>query len=174
VSVAGAGKRWAGSGASTSGSGGPRFKLAITGIPKVDRALNALEPKVRRKVLSRAMGAGMKPVQARVKAEIAAATPNPTVSGRPSQSTGATVRGVKVRATRGGRKSVGIDVRINQGAYVDKTFYAAFREFGTRKLPATHAMKRAFDATKRRARLEITIGIRKGALAEAAALGRSR
>lgn len=152
MTAAGRGKRLAGSGAMVGSSSRPGLTVAVTGVRAIDRRLKRLEPKLQKKVLRQSMRKAMKLIQAEVKANARAAFTSPTPSGRESKSTGATVKGVKVRATKGGRKRVGIDVRINGGAYVDKTFYAAFHEYGTRTMAARPIMAPAYAAKKREAR----------------------
>lgn len=150
MTVAGSGKRWAGTGERTDGKGKVGLAVAVTGVPEIDRRLKQLEKKVQKKVITQAMRAGMKIIQKDVKARA-----RKVFAGPGSKSTGATVRGVKVRATKRSRKRFGIDVRINGGAYVDKTFYAAFHEYGTRRMKARPIMAPSFRANGKAVRDEI-------------------
>lgn len=152
MTAAGGGKRLAGSGAKVGGKSRPGLSVTVTGVGAIDRRLKRLEPKLQKKVIRKAMREAMKIVQKEAKSNARAAFASPTPSGGTSKSTGATVRGIKVRATKGGRKRVGIDVRVNGGAYVDKTFYAAFHEWGTSRMEASPFMTPAYASKKKEAR----------------------
>lgn len=151
MTVAGAGKRLAGT----------SVAVAITGYGAIDKRLKRLEPKLQKKVYLQSMRAAMKIVQEDAQANARAAfvgatkrrAAGTTRSGGKSRSTGATVRGIKVRATKRSRKRFGVDVRVNGGAYVDKTYYAAFLEFGTRKMKPMPFLAPAYAAKKRMARM---------------------
>lgn len=132
---AGSGKRLAGTGVA----------VTLTGVKAIDRRLKKLAPAIQKKVLTQAMRAGMKIIQAQVKANARAAFMG---------GTGATVKGVKVRAVKRSRKRFGIDVRINKGAYVGETFYSAFLEYGTAKMKPRPFMEPAFRAKGKTARDE--------------------
>ena len=132
---AGSGKRPAGTGVA----------VTITGVKAIDRRLRKLEPRIQKKVLTQAMRAGMKIIQKEVKLNARKAF---------ASRTGATVKGVKVRAVKRSRKRFGIDVRINGGAYVGKTFYSAFLEYGTRRMKPRPFMAPAFRSQGKTARDE--------------------
>lgn len=98
------------------------FKLH--GIERTIAALEWLDKKVRRKVVSKAMRAGAKVIQQRAKANA------------PKGETGNLKRAITVRASKyiGRRKKnrneVSFNAQIGAGNFKGKTFYGAFQEFG--------------------------------------------
>jgi hypothetical protein len=103
----------------------PSRAIAITGLKEIDRALGRLGPAVQRRVIRKAMRAGLKVLATAVKAEV------PVDTGRTSSE-------VKVRAVKSRRRgSIQLEVRIEAtdelrrtGAKTGKTvFYPAIVEY---------------------------------------------
>lgn len=108
--------------------------VIITGIEEIDRRLKTLSNRVRNKIVRAAMRKGMKLVQGRVQAKAPV-------------DTGKLKRAVKVRALDAKyrrRGDLGIEVRIGEGDFKGDTFYAAFQEYGTRKMSGRHFMEAAY------------------------------
>ena len=134
-------------------------RYILTGVKGIDRALKQLEPALAKKAIRQGMRAALRPVKQAVR--MAAPV-----------RTGATKKAVKIRASKSRKKGViGINVQIGKGDYQGERFYASFQEFGwktgkrrdgvhkgrkrphaRRPIPGKHFMKKAFDATKDKAR----------------------
>jgi HK97 gp10 family phage protein len=131
-------------------------RVTITGDKKLDKALRGLEPRVAKKVIRQAMRRALKPVQAAVKRE------------EPHGETGQLARSPKIRAGKRTRKGViTLFVLIGEKDFPDG-YYGAFKEYGTSKMPADPAMRRAYDETAARAKLQAIEEIRAGIDREAA------
>lgn len=113
------------------GSGG--FWFSVTGVDQVERAFRKLPKAAAKRVIRKAMRPAMKGVAEKVRELV------PVDSGL-------TRANVKVRAATRSRKGFGINVQIGEGDYKGVTFYAAFIEYGTVKIPAARFMFRAFIA----------------------------
>jgi HK97 gp10 family phage protein len=145
-------------GVPAAGKARASLRLRLFGVKELDRALKGLEPKVRRKVISRAIRTALKVVKAAVEA------------AAPVGESGNLRRSVVVRAVKGRKRGViALEVRIGEGNFKGKTYYAAFIEFGTKDIPAHGFMRKAFDETKDQARIiamnEILAGVKREAAA---------
>lgn len=130
--------------------------FTISGLTEVERALRLLAPKVARKVIRQALRKALKPVLAEVR-RLA-----------PVGETGQLKVKIKLRAGKGRRRGqIVLEIRVGEGDFVGKTFYAAFVEFGTSKMDAKPYMRPAFDAKKAEARAIATREIRAGIEREA-------
>lgn len=148
--------------------------FTITGVKEIDRALKALEPKVAKKVLRKALRESLKPVKARVE-QLA-----------PRGPTGQTAKKVKIlAATRTRKKVIKLRVVIGKGYFIGEQFYASFTELGTKRSgrgftrgffqgktrnvgqKAQHFMKRAYEQTKDQAKATAVAEIKAGIEREA-------
>jgi len=97
--------------------------VTIIGAKETIAKLDALDKKVRRKVVSAAMRAGAKVIVARAKANA------PVASGKLKKAIN-----VRVAKFIGSRKKkrgeIAINAQIGKGNFKGKTFYGAFQEFG--------------------------------------------
>lgn len=87
--------------------------LTVLGIREIDAALGKLETKLQRKVLRSAMRKSMQPLAANIRDNF-------------PRDTGETAQEIKVRAGKGRRGDIVIDVRGNNNNFIPK-----FIEFGT-------------------------------------------
>lgn len=109
--------------------------FTIQGLDKATKSLRALPPAVAKKVVRQSMRKALKPVAQAVRQEA-------------PEKSGALKRAIKVRA--GKRTSKGVirlQVRVGAGDFKGDTFYGAFQQFGTKKIPANDFMTRGFEAT---------------------------
>lgn len=151
-------------------------KFTLKGIKGVDKALKKLPDAVAKKVVRKAMRSAMKPVAARVKVLA-------------PKKTGELSREVKVRAGKGRKGSIRIDVRLGNAtadnAHSGDQFHGAFQEFGwkpgkrgkakrTRIVAGKHFVEQAFHETAQQAKTTAETGIREGILDEAKKLGRGK
>lgn len=120
---------------------GGGISFSILGVDPVKRALKLLPKRVAKKVIHQAMRPAMKEVAAKVKELVPV-------------DTGLTRHSVKVRAAKRSRKGFGINVQIGEGDYKGQTFYAAFVEYGTVKMPAARFMLRSYLAKRDAAKKE--------------------
>jgi HK97 gp10 family phage protein len=127
----------------TKRTAGKGMRFVITGVKEIDRKLKQLEPRIAKKVVRKSMREALRLVRAAVQSE--------QKSG--PFATGATAKAVKIQAGRNRRRgTITVEVRIGVGDYVGDQFYAAFVEFGTKRMEARHKMEAAFDRTKNQAR----------------------
>jgi HK97 gp10 family phage protein len=146
----------------TKRTAGRSVRYVITGVKEIDRRLKQLEPKIAKKVIRQSMRQALKPVRSAVQAEQKIGP----------FATGATAKAVKIRAGRGQKRGkITIEVRIGQGDYQGDQFYAAFVEFGTKRMEARHKMEAAFDRTKEAAKDTAVKLILAGAEREIRSLG---
>jgi len=118
----------------------------ITGGKQITKRLNALEPKVRNKIIRKATRAAARPIASAVKRRA------PVLSGMLKKS-------VKIRALKRSRKAKGIRVMTGKIAFQGDEFYGGFVEFGhhigrrgvanRRFVGGVHFMEEAFDARRR-------------------------
>lgn len=130
--------------------------VAITGVKAIDRRLRRLEPKVQRKYVRAAMRRAMKPVKAQVEIEA------PRETGFLSQQ-------VKIRARKGRRGTLGINVQIGENDFQGDTYYAAFQELGTQYMDAKDFMGRSYAMRADEARRIALDDLRDAVLREAKA-----
>ncbi|WP_417848372.1 HK97-gp10 family putative phage morphogenesis protein [Thalassoglobus sp.] len=117
----------------------------LTGVKEIDKKLATLEQKLQKKVLRKAMRTGMKGIQSEIKA-------------RMPKDTGATAKGVKVRAAKKQKRgSIGIEVRSQDDNYIAK-----WLEFGTSKMAARPTFRNVFDEMGDTARQKTEQEILKG------------
>lgn len=135
--------------------------FTIAGEKEITRRLKLLPDRLKKKVLRQAMRASMKPVAAAVRSEV------PVLSGLTKASV--KVRSIKFKS----RNNVGVKVMIGKGDYKGETYYAAFVQFGTSKIPADPFMDRAFSRTKDSAKAQAMTTIRAGIDREVLALAKS-
>ncbi len=129
-------------------------KFIITGIKQIDRAFRQLEPKLARKVIRQALRKSLKPVADEVKAD------SPV-------ETGLLRSAIKVRAGKRARGSISLVVIMGEGDFKGETFYGAFQEYGTSRMPGKNFMRRAFDSKSDAARAQIEAEILAGIEREA-------
>jgi HK97 gp10 family phage protein len=130
-------------------------RVVLIGVKELDRLLKGLEPRVARKVIRQAMRRALRPVMA-------------AVQRNAPVDTGTLKAAIKLRAARARKRGqIILEVRIGEGDFKGKQFYAAMVEYGTSKQPAQGFMRRAFDATgdaaKRQALGAIMAGIEREA-----------
>ncbi len=147
------------------------INIEIQGVEELRRKLLALEPKIAKKVLRKALRAGAKIVQARAKQNI------------PQGGTGVLSRSLKVRAMRRTRRQrIGVAVETREGWYKGEAFYGAFVEFGHRQgsrklgdarkqIEGKHYIEKAAEQTKDAVTALLTTTIGAGIEAEAAKRG---
>lgn len=133
--------------------GGVYFQLE--GMDHFEKLLNSIDIKLRKKALSIATRDSAKVVLEYAKRFA------PVDSGKLRKSL--VVRSM-VKTTRENRKNVGHSVRAGAGWYKGHTYYAAFLEFGTRKMEAQPFLRPAVKAARPAARAifrkQITAAIR--------------
>lgn len=129
--------------------------FTITGVKEIELALKTLGPKVGRKVIRQAIRKGVKPIQAAAKADA------------PKGKTGLLKSAIKVRAMRRKRGRIGVVAQIGVGDFQGKSYYGAFKNFGTKRMPGVHFMEKAYASEKNQARdttaREILAGIEREA-----------
>lgn len=122
-----------------------KVKYALTGKPRLDKALKMLTFAQAKGAIRTAARAAMKPMQRAVKDNA------PVESGNLRRS-------IKVRALPRSRKRIGISVATNKRdpAFNGKSFYGGPTEHGwkvggknPRKIAPQHVFKRASESTKR-------------------------
>jgi len=120
--------------------------IVVTGIKQIDRKLKQLEPKIQKKVLRQSMRAGLKEVQAEMKAQVPV-------------DTGLMKKNVKVRALKRSRKRIGMEVRVGAApglithwASGESFFYPAGVEYGDSTHPPNPFGRRAYAAKGPKAR----------------------
>ena len=125
--------------------------IKITGVKEVNAALSELVKKVQRKVISKAVRAGAKPIQAKAKtlAPIKTKILQKSIKVRVSKYVG------KRKKKRG---EVAINVQTGKGDYKGDTFYGAFQEFGWKagkrgsenrtEIPGKHYLENAYKAER--------------------------
>lgn len=127
----------------------------LTGDKALDKTLRGLEPKIAKKVVSKATRSGMKIMQKAVKDE------------SPVGETGMLKKSVKVRSAKRSRRSFGMLVQFGEGNFKGKSWYAAAVEYGTSKMEPRGFMRKAFDANEEKVRThtmnEIVAGIEREA-----------
>jgi HK97 gp10 family phage protein len=107
------------------------FKVKINGLEDLERQLKKLDAKVAKKIVSQECREGAK--------VIAAAIHPPVDTGRLS-------RAIKVRSFRKKKRGqIAFTAQIGEGFYKGKSFYGAFVDQGTHKLPKQEFMKKGFD-----------------------------
>lgn len=99
--------------------------VVVTGVGRLDRQLRALEPAIGKKATRKALRAAAKVVQK----EAQRVAP---------KKTGALARSIKVRARKARRRrdkgTLAYKATVGKGWFKGDTFYAAFLEFGTKKM----------------------------------------
>lgn len=101
-------------------------------INEVQDALQLLPKNLRKKALRQAMRPAMKPVAA------AARDNAPKESGDMAKS-------IKPKSAGRSTKFIGIDVQMGEGDFKGDSFYGAFQEYGTSKMPPKGFMRKAYD-----------------------------
>ena len=113
--------------------------ITLRGVEKAKKQLAAFPEKVAKKALRKGVRAGAKVVARAMKAGV------PRVTGRTRQA-------IKVRAGKRTRKPVVVArAVVGAGWFKGPTFYAAFVEFGTKRIEARHHMERAGTAASQQA-----------------------
>lgn len=131
--------------------------ITITGLRGVNRALKALPPAVAKKVIRQSVRQALKPVRDAVKQEAPV-------------DTGVLIKAIKVRAGKRKKDRISMAVRIGKGDFVGDQYYAAFQEFGTKKIKANPFMHRAFEHTAEKAKRDGERLIRDGVNTQVKAL----
>jgi HK97 gp10 family phage protein len=125
----------------------PKNNFSIAGIPEVQKAFRELPNTLAKKVIRQALRAGMKVI----KNEAVKLAPKKSRKSKKTKNlkrTGALRKAIKVRAVVRKRNVIGIDLKVGDGDFLGKTFYAAFVEFGTSRMPAHPFMRPAFESKK--------------------------
>ena len=141
--------------------------VVVTGVPAIDRRLKRLEPNVQRKVARKAIREGLRPVAAEMKAQA------------PSE-TGATRRGVKIRALKGRKRGeIRLEVRILADLFAgtlkvaastgQKAFIPAIVQYGRKGVAPNAFASRAYALRAEDARDIAMDRLLIGTLAEASA-----
>lgn len=128
----------------------------LTGLEAIDRKLVTLPERIQGKVARQAVRAGAKEFH------------GPAKAAAPSRS-GDLERSLKVRAgKRSRRMAVSAQVVTEDGWFKGKTFYGGFVEYGTRKMPGLHFLKKTFDANVEKVKASTIQTIAEGVEREAA------
>lgn len=124
--------------------------ISLQGGAELMDALEALGPAMEKKVLRSAMREAAKPMLAEAKRRA------PVLTGQLRKS-------LKIKAMkRRSNGQVGVLIATEKGFFKGETFYGAFQEFGTKKLPARPFIRPAFESNKARAVRIVTEAIRIG------------
>jgi len=116
-----------------SGIGGT---IQIRGGEKLAAALEALGPAMEKKILRSAMREAAKPILDDAKRRA------PVLTGQLRKS-------LKIRSIKRNRQGqVGVVISTEKGFFKGETFYGAFHEFGTKKMPARPFIRPAFESNK--------------------------
>lgn len=135
-----------------------RNLFTVAGVSELRRAFAELPEKLAKKVIRQSIRKGLKPIQA--EAQRLAPVREGLLKKR-----------IKIRAfTKRKRGIIGLEIRVGQGDFLGKTFYAAMVEFGTSKMPARPYMRPAFDTKGNEALALVMALIRYGIEREARAL----
>lgn len=157
--------------ARTPRKAGQGVAVFVTGVKQVDRRLRALPKTIRRKVLNKAVRAGLKPVHDEARALC-------------PEDTGDLGTSIKVRAwPKRRRNQVAMEVITGEGTFRGETFYGGMVEYGHfaghRRLGNTRAwvearpfMRPAYDRKRAEARAAATARIRAGIETSARVLAR--
>lgn len=113
--------------------------IQIRGGEELAAALESLGPAMEKKILRSAMREAAKPMLADAKR-------------RAPVLTGAMRKSLKIKAMkRRSNGQVGVVIATEKGFFKGETFYGAFHEFGTKKMPARPFIRPAFEANKAQA-----------------------
>lgn len=116
--------------------------ITVFGIKEIDKALASIEPKLQRKVIRKAMRSGMKDIQA-------------DIVSRFPKDTGETAKTIKVRAGKGKRGEIVIDVKSQDDNFIPKFLeFGTVNEDGSVRMPARPSFRPAFDEGGEAARLK--------------------
>ena len=125
------------------------MNIKIEGAKELENKLKGFEPKIGRKVIRQALRKAAKVILIAAKANV------PVVTGDLKKS-------LKVRALKKKRHRYGVMVAISAGWFKGKTFYGAFVEFGTSRMPAKPFMRPAYDSEKDKAGMVLRSELKKG------------
>jgi len=123
-----------------------KFDFTINGEAELTAALKSLEPKIAKRLMTKAM----RPAAQIIRHEIQARSPI---------KSGQLKRSFKIRAMPRSRKRFGIEIRSEEKDFKG-TFITAFQEYGTSKMPARPFMQPAFEATKDQAHAKLVEGLK--------------
>ena len=113
--------------------------IALRGADELLKGLQELEPAIAKKILRSAMRQAAKPILDEAKRRV------PVLTGELRKS-------LKIRALKRNNKGrIGVVISTEKGFFKGETFYGAFLEFGTKKMPAKPFIRPAFEANKARA-----------------------
>lgn len=122
----------------STGRAGRGLYITPVGAAQIKRAFKLLPKAVAKRVIRKAMRPALKGVAAKVKELVPV-------------DTGLTRDSVKVRAAKRSKRGFGLNVQIGEGDYQGQTFYAAFVEYGTIRMPGRHFMRAAFESEREEA-----------------------
>lgn len=108
------------------------------GMAGILGALTQLDKKVAKKLTRKVLRAGAKVML-------------PEVKNRTPVDSGALIKAEKIKATKRSRTTFGVQINAGSkdgGKVPDQPYYGPMVEFGTRKQPAQHFMRDAFEAKK--------------------------
>ena len=134
--------------------------MTIKGGAELQRKLRQLEPKLSKQIFRKALRSGARIIRDEARRLV------PVDSGLTKEA-------INVKAGKGGRKKISVNIAVGEGDYKGDTFYAAFLEYGhfsgSRKrgddrtfVEARPFMRPAFDAKKAEAADEIVRQIAAG------------
>jgi HK97 gp10 family phage protein len=137
-----------------------RGRIKLEGGAELERKLKAIDAKLAKSIVKKALRAGAKVVLKAAKAKA-------------PRKSGLLVKSLKVRSAKAKKGAVRMAVQTREGDFKGETFYAAFTEFGhrigNRKLgnarkvvEAKPFLGPAFDASKDEAARAITETIKQG------------
>lgn len=130
-------------------------KITLTGDKELINKLYKLEAKIGKKIGRKALRAGAKIIAKEVKASA------------PVAEKGLIPPAVKVKAGKRSRRKIQVNAQIGDKDWTGSTFYAAFVEFGTSKMPPLHFTEKAAERKRAQAQEAIENELRKGIEAEA-------
>jgi HK97 gp10 family phage protein len=126
-----------------------RMNIEIKGAKELEKKLLSFEPKIGRKIVRNALRKAAKIILIAAKANC------PVVTGDLKKS-------LRVRAMKKKKHRYGVMVATSAGWFKGKTFYGAFVEYGTSRMPAKPFMRPAFDSEKGKAEMVLKSELKKG------------
>jgi len=124
--------------------------IELRGADELLKGLQELEPAIAKKILRTAMRQAATPILEEAKRRV------PILTGQLRKS-------LKIRAIKRNNKGrIGVVISTEKGFFKGETFYGAFLEFGTKKMPAKPFIRPAFEANKARAVRIVELALKLG------------